>query len=70
METIKFKTKIRNGNIRVPEKYIKKTGDFVKVIIIREQDTKQTDIIDELLANPLQLKNFSPFLRKDIYERL
>ena len=70
MEAIEFKTKVRNGNIRIPEKYKHSTGNFVKVIIISEQETKQADIIDELLDNPLQIKDFFPFLRKDIYERL
>ena len=70
MEAIEFKAKIKNGNIRIPEKYKQKTGNTVKVIIISDQDDRQIDIIDKLLANPVQIKNFSPFLRKEIYERL
>lgn len=69
MEAIEFKAKIRNGNIRIPAKFKQKIGTFVKVIILNEQRTKQTNIIDVLLAKPLQLKNFTPLLRKDIYEK-
>ncbi len=70
MEVIEFKTKIKNGTIQIPKKYKQRTGNNVKVIIISEQGTKQADIIDKLLANPIKLKDFSPFMREDIYERL
>ena len=70
MEAIEFKAKIKNGTIQIPQKYKQKTGNTVKVIIISEQGTKQSDIIDKLLANPIQSKDFSPFLREEIYARL
>jgi hypothetical protein len=70
MEAIEFKTKIRNGTIQIPKKFKQRTGNTVKVIIISEQGTKQADIIDKLLANPIKSKDFSPFLREEIYERL
>ena len=69
MEAIEFKTKIKNGNVRIPEKYKNKIGNTVKVIIITDKKAKQSDIIDELLANPIKSKDFSPFSRKEIYER-
>ena len=70
MEVIEFKTKIKNGTIRIPKKYKQRTRNNVKVIIISEQGTRQSDIIDKLLANPIISKDFSPFLREEIYERL
>ncbi|MBW2104621.1 MAG: hypothetical protein JRF08_07745 [Deltaproteobacteria bacterium] len=70
MEAIEFKTKIKKGTIQIPKKYKQRTGNTVKVIIISEQGTKQADIIDKLLANPIKSKDFSPFLREEIYERL
>jgi hypothetical protein len=70
MEAIEFNTKIKNGTIRIPKKYKQRTGANVKVIIISEQDNRQADIIDKLLANPIKSNDFSPFLRKEIYERL
>ncbi|WP_304511877.1 hypothetical protein [Desulfobacula sp.] len=69
MEAIEFKAKIKNGFIRIPEKFKQRTGSNVKVIIISEQKVRQSDIIDKLLLNPIKLKGFSPFLREEIYER-
>ena len=70
MEAIEFKSKIKNGIIQIPEKYKQKIGNTVKVILITEKKVKQTDIIDKLLANPIKSKDFSPFSREEIYERL
>ncbi len=69
MEAIEFKAKIKNGFIRVPEKFKQRTDSNVKVILISEQKVSQTDIIDKLLLNPIKSKDFSPFLREEIYER-
>jgi hypothetical protein len=70
MEAIEFKTKIKDGAIQIPEKYRQKTGNTVKVIIISDQVSKRFDIIDELLANPIDMKakDFLPFSRDEIYE--
>ena len=70
MEAIEFKSKIKNGIIHIPEKYKQKIGNIVKVIVITEKKAKQDDIIDKLLANPIKSKDFSPFLREEIYEKL
>ncbi|MBA7526743.1 hypothetical protein ES705_18913 [subsurface metagenome] len=70
MEAIEFKSRIKNGIIQIPEKYKQKIGNTVKVIVITEKKAKQTDIIDKLLANPIKSKDFSPFSREEIYERL
>ena len=70
MEAIEFKSKIKNGIIQIPEKYKQKIGNTVKVIVITEKKAKQSDIIDKLLANPIKSKDFLPFSREEIYERL
>jgi hypothetical protein len=70
MEAIEFTAKIKNGTIQIPKKYKNKTGYTVKVIIMTEKKAKQADIIDRLLTNPIKLKDFSPFSREEIYERL
>jgi len=70
MEAIEFKSRIKNGIIQIPEKYKQKISNTVKVIVITEKKAKQTDIIDKLLANPIKSKDFSPFSREEIYERL
>jgi hypothetical protein len=69
MEAIEFKTKIKNGLIRIPDKFRQKNGDTVKVIILSEQKVRQTDIIDKLLLTPVKSKQFSPLLREEIYDR-
>lgn len=69
MEIIEFKSKIKNGIIRIPEKYKQKIGNTAKIIVITEKKTEHPDIIDNLLANPIRLKGFSPFLREEIYDR-
>ena len=69
MEAYEFKTKIKNGLIQVPKKYTKKVGNTVKVIILSDQNDKQNDIVDELLKNPVEINNFMPFSRDEIYER-
>ena len=70
MEAIEFKTKIRDGIIRIPQKYKQKTDHTVKVILISAQGSKQPDIIDKLLEAPIKSKDFSPFSREEIYERV
>jgi hypothetical protein len=70
MEAIEFRTKIKNGIIQIPKKYKQKISNPVKVIIISEQKEFKADIIDELLENPIKLKDFSPFSREEIYENL
>lgn len=69
MEAIEFKAKIKNGLIRIPDKFRQKTGDTVKVIILSEQKSGKTDIIDTLLLHPVKSEQFSPLLREEIYER-
>jgi len=70
METIEFKAKIKNGVINIPEKYKQKIHNIVKVIVITEKKSKQIDIIDKLLANPVKSSDFEPFSREEMYERL
>ena len=70
MEAIEFKTKIKNGTIRIPDKYKQKNGNTVKVIIISEKSHKESDMIDELLSNPIKINDFSPLSRDEIYDKL
>lgn len=76
MHAIKFKTKIKNGYIQIPEKFKNCLDHTVKVIIIEEDNISTSgkyfgnvNIIDELLKSPLHLKNFVPLTREEIYER-
>ena len=71
MYAVQFQTQITDGIIKIPEKYKKKVKRYAKVILITEEIAeKSSDIIDELLECPLQLSDFKPFKREEIYDRL
>ena len=70
MEAVEFRAKIINGSIRVPRKYTDKVGSAVKVIVFSERKPRHSDIIDDLLKNPVKINSFKPFLRDEIYEGL
>ena len=71
MYAVEFQTKVINGRIQIPEKYINKIRPYVRVILIVE-DTAETppDVINELLEYPIKLSDFKPFQREEIYERI
>ena len=69
IEAIEFKTKIKNGKIEIPKRFKNKLGNTVKVIVLSESSQKGHDILDELLNRPLEIENFSPLTRAEIYER-
>ena len=70
MQAIEFKTKIKNGMIIIPEKYRKTLKENVKVIVLSEEnETRSSDIIDNLMDSPLKIQNFKPINRDKIYDR-
>lgn len=69
MEVIEFKTRIRDGIITVPEKYRNRVGKKVKVLVMIETTRNHDDIIDKLLAAPIEAKDFVPLVRNEIYDR-
>ena len=70
METIQFKTKVKNGVIEIPAKYKGKVKDNVRVIVITDEKKKgKSDIIDELMAHPLKIKGFKPLTREEAHAR-
>ena len=71
MYAVEFRTKIRNGMIIIPEEYRKQITRRVKVILLSEADANtHPDFIDELLASPIKLSDFSPLKREEIYNRV
>ena len=70
MVTIQFKTKIKDGVIQIPRKYRGKFGDQVQVIL-RAESKKGGSInyLDQLLANPVKVKNFRRLTREQVYAR-
>ena len=70
METIEFRTKIKNGMIQIPAKFKGKVADDVQVILISKSEKKsKTDIIDELMSHPLKVKGFKPMTRDEAHAR-
>jgi len=70
METIQFRTKIKNGIIEVPKKYQGKFKDSVRVILVAESaKSKAINYLDELMAHPLKVKGFRPLTREEAHAR-
>jgi len=70
METIEFRTKIKNGMIQIPAKFKGKVAEDVQVILISKSEKKpETDIIDELMSRPLKVKGFKPMTRDEAHAR-
>ncbi len=70
METVQFRTKIKNGIIEVPKKYQGKFKNSVRVVLISgEKNGKTTNIIEELMAHPLRIKGFKPLTREEAHAR-
>lgn len=70
METVQFRTKIKNGVIEVPKKYQGKFKDNVRVILVVESTkAKAINYLDELMAHPLKVKGFRPLTREEAHAR-
>ncbi|RPJ22987.1 MAG: hypothetical protein EHM33_22190 [Chloroflexi bacterium] len=70
METVQFRTKIKNGVIEVPKKYQGKFKDNVRVILVAESTkAKAADYLNELMAHPLKMKGFRPLSREEAHAR-
>ena len=69
MHAVEFRAKIKNGMIEIPSQYKDKLKDIVRVIILTDENEPTTNRIDQLLVSPLQVKNFKPLSRAEIYER-
>ena len=70
METIQFRTRIKNGVIEIPRKYQGKFKDNVRVILVVESSkTKAANYLDELMAHPLKVKGLRPLTREEAHAR-
>ena len=68
MQAVEFQAKIKNGMIEIPAQYKDKLKEIVRVIILTDESETTTNLIDQLLASPLKVKNFKPLSRAEIYE--
>jgi hypothetical protein len=74
MYAVEFRTKIKDGVIELPKRFKGTITDTVKVIILKEDPSalpisSGADIIDRLLASPLQIQGFQPLTRDEIHDR-
>ena len=69
MHAVEFQAKIKNGMIEIPSQYKDKLKNIVRVIILTDESETTTNLIDQLLASSLKIKNFKPLSRAEIYER-
>lgn len=69
MYAIEFQTRIKDGVIEIPEEYRDRFRQIVKVILLAEEQPLQSDIIDQLLVQPIEVADFKPLSREEIHER-
>lgn len=70
MYAIEFQTTVQNGMIQIPHEYVQRLPHRVKVILLAAEESRPTaNLIDQLFANPLKIKNFKPLTRAEIYDR-
>lgn len=70
MQAIEFQTYITDGVIEVPEEHRERFKQNVKVILLVEDDgSAESDMIDQLIANPLSADDFKPLSREEAHER-
>lgn len=68
MYAVEFQTTIKNGVIEIPVEYQRSLKQSVRVILLAEDEAQPTkNFIDHLLAQPLQIKNFRPLTREEVY---
>lgn len=70
MRAYEFKAKPENGRIEIPAEYKDEIVGTVRVIVLsQEQRVGTADMIDRLLEHPIEIENFAPLTREEVYER-
>ncbi|PZO38424.1 MAG: hypothetical protein DCF21_08550 [Leptolyngbya sp.] len=74
MQAVEFETKIENGAIAIPPQYQQTFGNSaqVKVILLMPEPLaldEEEDMIANLLDHPLDIDNFMPKTREELYDR-
>ncbi|OKH32273.1 hypothetical protein NIES2119_26720 [[Phormidium ambiguum] IAM M-71] len=70
MFAIEFQANIQNGFIEIPEEYKQQFQQekSIKVILLKDEQSPNRDMIAHLLDNPIQVNEFIPIKRDEIYE--
>lgn len=72
MLSVEFEVKVQNGKIQIPEDLQQEFEGIegVKVILIKPIAANTgDDLIQELLDHPLEIKDFLPASREELYDR-
>ncbi len=70
MNMIEFHARVKDGSIKIPRKYWRDLTTRVHVILLAEKSTQPTgDLVDELLAHPIQIQGFRPLTREQSHAR-
>lgn len=76
MYAVEFKTRIKDGIIELPKRFRGTISDTVKVILLKEGNAttaakppRSPDMVEKLLATPLEIREFRPLSRDEIYAR-
>lgn len=71
MTTVQFQATIKNGVIEIPRKYRGKFKDGSARVILKSKGAKTLSVnyLDQLMANPVKVKNFRRLTREQIYVR-
>lgn len=67
MYAIEFQARVKDGVIQIPAQYQTQLNTAVRVIILVEPPPATHTFIDQLLAHPLQIPDFQPLSRDEIY---
>ncbi len=67
MSRVEFETVIDNGTIALPPQYRGRFRGRVRVILITEEYQGEEDLIAALLEHPLNIPDFQPLSREEIY---
>jgi hypothetical protein len=70
MYAFEFQAKLKDGRIEIPAEYQDKISGTVHVIVLSsEKSAGSADMVDRLLQRPIEMENFAPLTREEIYER-
>lgn len=68
MFVVEFQATVKDGVIEIPRQYLRDLPNRVRVILLVEEASQPTtNFIDQLLAHPIQVKDFRPLTREEIY---
>lgn len=69
MQKIEFDAKVENGKIEVPDELQDRVQGTVHVTVTVKKKREGKSYLRELIENPIDVPNFKPLTRDEIYDR-